>query len=149
MKNTLLQSLIDSPMKNTRLLIALSSLTWAVLLFWSGDLFEASRKTYAIMAQIASEPVWATLFLLHGILAFWTLKTSANNKLSLWGDAFLGCILWTTSTFACFIAHWPNGDFLTAFATYNPPAAMSGELWVAIFSWWSFVRHWADSGKEP
>lgn len=84
--------LLDSSLRNTRLLIALSSLTWAILLWWSGDLFEASRKTYEIMALIADEQTWAAAFLFHSILAFYSFYEERVSLVTLIGDALIGCI---------------------------------------------------------
>lgn len=131
--------LLMSPLVTTRLLIALSSLTWALLLFYPGELFTVSRKTYSIMAMIAPEEVWGMLFAVHGVAAFWALNKCLDRRLTMILDASLGCLLWTTSTAACFAAHW-TGNFFT----YTPPAAMSGEVWIAVFSWWYLIRHWAD-----
>lgn len=142
--------LLESQMKNTRLLIALSSITWAILLAWPGTLFE--RPTYHFMSMIASENVWAMLFLLHGWFSLIALKSKTLNRLTLIFDAWFGCILWTVSTAACFTSHWPfdmQVAFIDKLAIYDPPAAMSGELWVSIFSWWYVIRHWAGEKCEP
>ena len=135
----ILNQLLHSPMVNTRLLIALSSLTWAALLFYPGDLFTESRRTYTLMAVLMPELMWATLFLIHGVAALLTLRFDLRSHDTLLCDAFLGCFLWTASTGACFAAHW-NGSF----ATYVPPAAMSGEIWIMVFSWWYLLRHWSE-----
>jgi hypothetical protein len=136
-------------MLHTRLLLALSSFTWAAFLLLPGTLFAPGRQTYVIMGAIANENVWGILFMLHGGIALYTLLTETRNSVTLALDGFLGCILWTSSTTACFAAHWPNGaTWLTSLYAYNPPAAMSGELWVAIASWWHLIRHWAEEEKE-
>ena len=135
----ILSHLLNSPMVNTRLLIAFSSLTWALLLFWPGDLFIESRKTYSVMAQILPELCWAMLFLLHGVVSLHVVYRDFCNRYSVCIDALLGCLLWTSSTIACFAAHW-TGDL----SAYVPPAAMSGEIWVMAFSWWYLVRHGAE-----
>lgn len=51
------KALLDSSMHTTRLLLALSSLTWAFLLLLPGSLFQG-RPTYAVMSAIASEEIW-------------------------------------------------------------------------------------------
>jgi hypothetical protein len=137
--------LLESQMQNTRLLLAFSSLTWAFLLTFSGfDLF-TNRQTYSIMEIICREEIWAALFAIHGVFALYSLKSEINCSLFVIMDGFLGCLLWTTSTTACFAAHWPHvGTFLQNIAAYNPPAAMSGELWVAIASWWHMIRQWVE-----
>jgi hypothetical protein len=131
----------------TRLLLAMGSFTWAILLAWPGDLFTPARTTYKLMAVVAPELFWALAFLVHGVWAIYTLTTGCRNRASLIMDAFLGCVLWTSSTLLCFAAHWPHGittGVLDQIMQYPMPAAMSGELWMSIASWWCFVRHWAE-----
>ena len=135
--------LLQSRMHTTRFLLALSSLTWAFLLLLPGDLFH-SRPAYAIMDAIAPENVWGILFAIHGVVALYALANGTRNAVTLCFDGFLGCIIWTGSTAACFVAHWPHEAFYTALAQYRPPAAMSGELWLAVASYWHLVKHWAE-----
>ena len=141
--NIFKSALLDSPMSATRLLIALSSLTWALFLLWPSELF--TRQTYAIMRQIAPENIWAALFLYHGICTLVNMRLDKARTISVVCEALLGCLLWTTSTAACFAAHWHYEQTLwLSITNYAPPAAMSGELWVAVFSWWFLIRQWAD-----
>lgn len=139
--------LLNSQLNVTRLLLALSSLTWAVLLLLPGEVFQG-RQTYAIMHMIADESIWGILFAVHGAVALYTLCNGTRNSVTLCFDGFLGCILWTSSTAACFAAHWPALPFLEALIAYRPPAAMSGEIWIAIASWWHLVKHWAEEEKS-
>lgn len=144
----LTKALLDSRMTTTRLILALSSLTWAILLLLPGDLF-TGRQTYAVMVQIASENVWGLLFLIHGVYAFYTVSGNATNRVTLCLDGFLGCILWTASTAACFAAHWPHlPTFWESLQAYRPPAAMSGEFWISIASWIHLIKHWAEEERE-
>jgi hypothetical protein len=111
-------------------------------LYYPGDLFTPARQTYAVMAQIAPELVWGTAFFIQGWFAFYTLLFGVRNHVTLAMDAFLGCILWTASTVACYIAHFKG------WSTYQPPAAMSGEAILTIASWWHLIRYWAQEGHE-
>lgn len=125
----------NSDLEATRLSLAIGSFLWSVLLFWPGELFSPARTTYALMAMIASEEVWASLFLLQGTVMLYSLLWGYKSRLSFVADAFLGCVLWTVSTAACFIAHYQS------LATYQPPAAMSFEVVGALASWWCLVRY--------
>lgn len=138
--------LLESHMRVTRLLLALASLTWALFLLLPGTLFV--RPHYELMAAIANEEIWGILFAIHGVVAIWTLKTGTRTKITLMFDGFLGCILWTTSTIACFAVYWEGGFTTHAFLTYQPPASLSGELWVAIASWWHLIRYWAEEERD-
>ena len=139
--------LLDSRMHTTRFLLALSSLTWVFLLLLPGDLFHG-RPTYAIMDAIAPENVWGILFAIHGVVVLYTLINGTRNTVTLCFDGFLGCIIWTASTAACFAAHWPHESFFTALLAYRPPAAMSGAFWLSAASWWHLIKHWAEEEER-
>lgn len=134
-KSRIQHILWKSDLEATRLGLALGSLLWAALLFWPGDLFAPGRTTYAVMAEIANEQIWGAAFLLQGLVMSYSLLWGYKSRLSFIADALLGCALWTTSTAACFLAHYHS------FSTYQPPAAMSYELIGAITSWWVLVRY--------
>ena len=133
--------------------VAVGSLLWAIQLALPVALFPTAsqiaegrgRQTYAVMASLAPEGVWAALFLIHAVWAFYTILTNDRNAVSLAADGFLGCILWTGSTAACYATYWPAGlSFWDAVWAYPPPAAMSGELVMAFYSWWHMIRFWAE-----
>lgn len=130
-----------SDLEATRLCLALGSLLWAALLLWPGTLFTPGRQTYAVMASIASEELWGVAFLIQGTVMLFSLFNGHKSKLFFVVDALLGCLLWTASTWACFLAHFESID------TYQPPAAMAYELIGAIASWWCFVRYSFSRGK--
>ena len=72
--NRALSRLVYSDMIAGRWMLGIGALLWGVFLFWPGALFPtdaqitagAGRSTYALMAQIAPEWLWATAFTLHG-----------------------------------------------------------------------------------
>lgn len=124
-----------SDLEATRFSLALGSILWAGLLFWPGQLFSPERQTYSVMSAIAPELVWATLFLVQGVAMFYSLVWGYKSSALFLSDAVLGCALWTTSTLACFVAHYQS------LSTYQPPAAMSYEVMGALASWWCLVRY--------
>lgn len=137
----------------TRLGLIMGSFLWALFLLLPVHLFPTAgqlaegkgRTTYALMARVAPENIWGTLFLLTAIIAAYALFSGVRNRATLLLDGVLGCILWTGSTAACFAAYWPmHVSFMEAIASYPPPAAMSGELVMAFYSWWHMIRHWAE-----
>lgn len=144
--NRAYETLIGSDMLATRFSIVLGSLLWALFLLWPGDLFPTAaeiaagqgRTTYALMAQVASETIWASLFLFQAAVMSWSLIFAVRNRFVFLADALLGCILWTASTILCFVAHFKG------WATYRPPAAMSAEVAMTFASWWHFVRYMFD-----
>jgi hypothetical protein len=142
-------TLLDSPMRSARLLIALSSLSWAVSLFLPGDAFSYSKNTYVIMSMIAPDYIWGILFFIHSIASLITLNLNLRNRCTLALDAVLGCVLWTAATTSFFVGHWPsNMTFLDALMVFNPPPMICISMWMALFSWWYLIRHWAGEGQD-
>lgn len=129
----------------TRFLLGMSSLAWAVMLMWpaASPLFPTleqiklgqGRTTYAIMALIAPEWQWASLFALQGVVALCAVLYNIRTRLVLWVEGILGCMLWTTATISCFVSHFRSWD------TYNLPAAMAAELMLTVGAWWVLVRY--------
>lgn len=127
----------------TRFVLGLSSLAWAVMLLWPGALFPSAaqmavgtgRTTYALMAQMAPEVVWATLFGVQGIGTLMALVYDIRTRVVLWVEGILGCLLWTAATISCFASHFKGWD------TYQPPAAMAAELMLTVAAWWVLVRY--------
>lgn len=128
----------NADLEATRLGLAMGSLLWAFFLFWPGELFSPGRATYAVMGEIAPELCWASAFLLQGLVMMYSLLWGYRSRLAFVADAVLGCVLWTASTAACFLAHFHS------LATYQPPAAMSYEIVAACASWWCLVRYSLD-----
>lgn len=133
--------------------IACGSMLWAIQLALPIQLFPTAeqiaagggRTTYTLMATIAPEWAWALAFMVHSVWAFYTLLTGVRNTVTLACDGFLGCLLWTTSTLACFASHWPQHlPFWSALEEYPPPAAMSADLIMAFYAWWHMIRFWAE-----
>ena len=141
--------LIQSDMIAARIILATGAMFWAMFLFWPGALFPTEsmiangvgRTTYALMAQIAPEWLWASCFMLHGAFLFVSIFFRVPPSAALI-DAFNGAALWTAATASCYLAHFNN------WATYQPPAAMGADAAMVLASWWWFVRVWADKNYE-
>ncbi len=125
-----------SDMEMTRMGLAWGALLWGLLLLWPGELFTSARTTYTLMAQIAPEELWGLAFILQGVIMTYSLLWGYRSKLAFVVDAGLGCVLWSASTVACFLAHYHS-----SFLAYQPPAAMSYELVGMFMSWWHLVRY--------
>lgn len=164
--------ILRDQMHFARLGLALGSFIWAVQLGFVSELFPdavtaayvTSRATFSLMAAMFlwtpfnPEAVWGCLFLIHSISATLSLFCFCDVRcephcpkttLSFLFDGALGCLLWTSSTVACIMAHWPTGDsfsFVEALANFYPPAGMAGSITMALYAWWYMVRSWADLG---
>jgi hypothetical protein len=100
------------------------------------------------MAAIANENLWAIAFLISGSVGMYSVVMNIRNYITLVFESILGSLLWSTSTIACFAAHWPQKEtFLEALAAYPPPAAMSGELTLTLGCFAVLMRY-SVGGKK-
>jgi hypothetical protein len=111
-------------------MLAVAELLWAITLFMPGNTF--ARPTYAILASIAPETVWAFAFLLMGSLQTYILiKGEYHDRLAVW-FASSNMTFWT---FVC----------VSMVLSVSPfPAAISGEIALSAGAAWVFIR----SGKK-
>lgn len=153
MKVTIRYLLLRDRMLLSRLGLSVGSALWSLQLFMPVELFPPAqmiaegkwRQTYAIMATIAPEYVWATLFAIHSLFSLYTLFRGVRNSVTLAADGFLGCILWTTATVSCYAAHWPLYDsWWDSFWMYPTPAEMSAAVVLSFYAWWHMIRFWAE-----
>ena len=130
-------------------MLGIGALLWGVFLFWPGSLFPSDlqiasgtgRSTYAIMAQIAPEWVWASAFTLHGSFLLLSIFVRVPPSAALL-DAFNGAVLWATATLSCYLSHFHG------WSTYQPPAAMGADAAMVFGSSWWLIRVWADKEHE-
>lgn len=113
-----------------QVMLGWSSVIWAVMLVWPGDTF--TRQTYAVMAEIAPEPVWAGAFLIVGLIQLYnSFSAVLGGELPAWFskfDSFLGFVVWAGAVISILVAQSP------------PPAAIAGEIVMAFAAFWVFVR---------
>lgn len=142
-KATVLYLLWGTDMLFARFMLGIASLFWAVLLLWHVPLFPTDeqiaagtgRMTYALMAQMMPEKVWGALFLVHAVFTVVGVLLWRRYSTYFWAEGVLGCLLWTSSTAATFLAHsrlW--GEFA-------PPAATASGIVLTMVAWWILVRY--------
>ena len=120
------RALFDSDLIATRLALFLAEALWAVMLFWPGDTFE--RPTYSAMDVVASELVWACAF---GISAVLQISIVVYQQCSrLWAHLFAA---WNA-------ALWLSVVVLMVASVYPPPAAIGGEIALAVSAMWIAIR---------
>ena len=120
------RALFDSDLVASRLIIALAEWFWFALLLWPGDTM--ARPTYAIMGQVMPEYAWAFIFLLSAIMQTSIVLTESYHSLFARVFAGLNAGLW------CFVVL----SFLLSVSP--PPAAVSGEIALAIAALWIWIR---------
>lgn len=120
------KAIFDSDLISTRLTLALAELLWCLMLLWPGDTFD--RPTYTLMADAASEPVWAIIFGITAILQYSIVLKNAFNED--WARVF---------------ATWNAGLWLFVvgsmlLSVYPPPAAVGGEIALMVAAVWIWAR---------
>jgi hypothetical protein len=122
-------------MHSARCLLAMAESIWFFTLAWPGDTFD--RPTYAAMAEIASEPAWAVIFLITAAIQ-WTILLIGDYH-SKWPVRFAtwNMCLWWVVVISMYLSVYP------------PPAAISGELALAIGASWVFVRSGYITKEHP
>ena len=120
-------ALWDSDLVASRLTLALGELAWTVMLFWPGDTFV--RPTYTFMALVTNETAWAFLFMLSCVTQVTIVLT---------GDF--------SSRFSRYFAGWNAmlwlfiGIISPLLSVSPPPAAMGGEMALAVSAIWIWAR---------
>jgi hypothetical protein len=119
-------TLFNTDLIATRVVIATAELIWAVTLLWPGDIFQ--RPAYAHMALMANEMMWGFLFLVTGM---------TQLGIAMYKD--------TESKFSKYFAGWNAGVWIYTvvslyMSVYPPPAAISGELALAMAATWIWAK---------
>jgi len=124
--NAMSRLMWDTDLVATRFLLALAEFLWAIMLMWPGDTF--GRPTYHHMAVVMPEQAWALVFLVSSITQV-TIVFSSNMHTT-FCRLFAGwnCALWTYVVLSMMLSVYP------------PPAAIAGEVALAIGSIWIWVR---------
>lgn len=133
-KDRLVDMFWSTDTTSARFALSVASVMWAFLLFWPGATFD--RPTYTLMGKFAGEELWASAFLIQGLVGLYSQVYRNVNKFILCGDGILGSILWTASCVAMLLSVYP------------PPAAISAEIVAAVTSWWILVRYPRESIKK-
>lgn len=119
-------ALFESDLIATRLSLAIAELLWAVMLLWPGDTFE--RPTYYWMSHIGSETVWAFIFLGSGLYQWYLVAAQKVRTREAELFAWFNSLVWVSTV-----------GFMLA-SVYPPPAAIGGEISLAIAAFWIAAR---------
>lgn len=123
---TLAAAMFDDKMVNTRLILAVSELLWSVLLLWPGDTFV--RPTYAHMALVMHEEAWGVVFAMSAAMQITiVLQNDFHSRFARYFAAW-NMVLWVYVVASMLLSVYP------------PPAAISGEIVLAGFAFWIWLR---------
>lgn len=119
-------ALWDTDLIASRIVLAFSAFFWGALLLWPGNVFV--RPVYANMAMLAGEEAWGFVFLFTSFAQAWVVISGNLHNSFARCFAFCSMLLWCYVVFGMLVAVYP------------PPAAIGGELAVAIVSFWIWIR---------
>jgi hypothetical protein len=118
--------IFDTDLVATRLILALAEIFWVVMLAWPGDTF--GRPTYSGMAALMSEEAWVVVFLVSSITQISVIAS---------GDYFSFVARWYAAWNA---ALWTFLVTSMLASVYPPPAAIGGEIALALGAIWIWAR---------
>jgi hypothetical protein len=119
----------------SRFILALAELVWGCTLLAPGDTF--GRPTYLVMANVMSEECWGSVWVLSALIQFYILYSGKYHSRFAVIFAGFNSVLWWFITVSMYLS-------------VNPiPAAISGELALAISAAWIWIRSgWVAQIKE-
>lgn len=120
------RALFDSDLVATRLALFLAEALWSLMLFWPGDTF--ARPTYSAMGLVAPELAWALAFGVSSVLQL-AIVVYEHQRYR-WAHMFAAwnAVLWLASV------------SLMIAGVYPPPAAIGGEIALAVSALWIAIR---------
>lgn len=116
----------DRDLSQTRIVLAMSELSWAITCWYPGDTFD--RPIYYALNSIASENVWGLIFFISAALQLSIVVFSWHTRFYGRLFAFANFLLWTFVIFSIFTSTTP------------PLVTMSGELALVAAAFWSWAR---------
>lgn len=120
------RALWDSDLVATRISLAVGEFAWAVMLLWPGDTF--GRPTYAAMSHAMTEEAWGFLLLLSAATQITIVMTDEYHH---WFSRFFAAwngMVWTFLIISMLLSVSP------------PPAAIGGEIAMALAACWVWLR---------
>lgn len=124
--SALSKALWDSDLIGTRITLFLGELFWAIMLIWDGNTFD--RPTYSHMHMFANEEVWGVIFLVSAITQLTIVLTNDMHGRFARYFACWNTVLWNYVVLSMLISVYP------------PPAAIGGEIALALGAAWVWIR---------
>lgn len=120
------RALWDSDLIASRVSLSIAEFMWAVMLLWPGDTF--GRPTYTAMAYVMHEGAWGLILLLSAATQITiVMMETYHNYFSRLFAAWNAC-LWVFLVVSMMLSVSP------------PPAAIGGEVALALAAVWIWVR---------
>jgi hypothetical protein len=125
-RKALKRVLWNSDLVGSRLTLACAEFFWALMLFWPGNTFD--RPTYSHMSVIMVEEWWGMLFLVSSFIQVAIVLRQRCNSTLAWYFAGWNFCLWGFTVWSMLASVYP------------PPAAIGGEIALALSAFWIWLR---------
>lgn len=124
--NSLSEVFFDSDFVATRMALVVSELLWAFMLAWPGHVF--ARPTYHYMDTVMPEMAWSAVFFVSAIAQLSIVVTKSYHSAFARNFALWNATLWVyvVCSMLC--------------SVYPPPAAIGGEIALALAATWIWLR---------
>lgn len=126
MLRALSAALWDSDLVSSRLTLAFGEFCWAIMLFWPGDTF--GRPTYSLMAIVFSEEIWGVIFFVSCMTQITIVLLDDMHSTFARYFACWNASLWVYTVYSMLVSVYP------------PPAAIGGEIALALSACWIWIR---------
>lgn len=133
--STLCHLAFDSNTEATRVVVAIGSLLWGIMLLMPGDTF--SRPMFSVLNGTLSENTWGMLFLGHGIISCLSIVFSRCGRICFIFDGVAGCFLWSAVTIGMLLSSVYNSTT----PEFSFPAATSPSIAITLAAWWLLFRY--------
>jgi hypothetical protein len=120
------RALFDSDLIGARLIIAMAEFFWFVMLIWPGDTM--TRSPYRLMAALMPEDYWAMVFLASCFFQTLIVITEAYHARASRYFSVFNAFMWVYVVASILMSIYP------------PPAAIAGEIAIAIAAMWIWLR---------
>ena len=125
----------DSSTEATRVVVAVGSLLWGIMLLMPGDTF--SRPMFSVLNDTLSETTWGMMFLGHGIIATISIVFSRCGRICFIFDGVAGCFLWSAVTIGMLL----SSVYHPTTPEFSFPAATSPSIAITLAAWWLLFRY--------
>lgn len=124
--NNLRKAVWDTDLIGSRITLAFAEFMWALMLLWPGDTFD--RPTYKHMASVMTEEWWGVLFIWSACVQLCIVMRNKMHTAFAWYFAGWNFCLWGFTVWSMLASVYP------------PPAAIGGEIALALAAFWIWFR---------
>jgi hypothetical protein len=135
-KNNLQYAMDADEFFSFRLLLAITSIIYAVLIGWTlitSDSYTLLSPTQDLLNGVMDPHWWMLTYAVHGVFGLTGVLLKARNKIFIIFDSLLGALLWNITSSLMI------SGFLSEH--HNLPPVWAAQIVISIFSIWALIRN--------